>query len=145
MSNFSILLTCAYGLKVSIATISFFTIPCSIDFFNSMVTNANLWKETFKRSNFWDGILGHQVNKSLESFARCYSQFLLLAEFKKIILFSDFKNPYKKNLRNKKSRVNSWIAFCRTEKWGYKTRQKLESEKTQLYAKTPQLKNSISG
>jgi hypothetical protein len=30
----------------------------------------------------WDGILGHQVNKSLESFAPCYSQSLLLADFK---------------------------------------------------------------
>jgi hypothetical protein len=31
----------------------------------------------------WDGILGHQFNKRLESFAPCYSQSLLLADFKK--------------------------------------------------------------
>jgi hypothetical protein len=30
-----------------------------------------------------DGILGHQFNKRLESFAPCYSQSLLLADFKR--------------------------------------------------------------
>jgi hypothetical protein len=29
-----------------------------------------------------DGILGHQFNKRLESFAPCYSQSLLLSDFK---------------------------------------------------------------
>ncbi len=61
--------------------------------------------------------------------------------FKKTILFSGFKNP-----QNKKTRVYSWIAFCRTEKWGWKTRQKLK--KTGVYAQKPRLKmllkNSIS-
>jgi hypothetical protein len=42
------------------------------------------------------GILGHQFNKRLDSFALCYSQSLLLADLKKIIFFSGFKNPYKK-------------------------------------------------
>jgi hypothetical protein len=37
-----------------------------------------------------DGILGHQLNKRLESFAPCYSQ--SLAILKKTILFSGFKN-----------------------------------------------------
>jgi hypothetical protein len=36
-------------------------------------------------------ILGHKFDKRLESFAPCYSQSLLL-----VILFSGFKNPYKK-------------------------------------------------
>jgi hypothetical protein len=35
-----------------------------------------------------DGILGHQFDKRLESFAPCYSQSLLLADLKKAILFS---------------------------------------------------------
>ncbi len=60
---------------------------------------------------------------------------------KKTILYS---NPW-----NKITRVYSWIAFCRKEKWGQKTRQKLESEKTQVYARKRRLKrllkNSISG
>ncbi len=30
---------------------------------------------------YWDGILGHQFEKRLESFAPCYSQSLLLADF----------------------------------------------------------------
>ncbi len=45
-----------------------------------------------------DGILGHQFNKRLESFAPCYSQFLLLAK--------SVKSP-----RNKKTGVYSFIAF----------------------------------
>jgi hypothetical protein len=31
---------------------------------------------------FGDEILGHQINKRLESFAQCHSQFILLADFK---------------------------------------------------------------
>jgi hypothetical protein len=41
-------------------------------------------------------IFGYQFNKRLESFAPCYSQSLQLADFKETILFSGFKNPYKK-------------------------------------------------
>jgi hypothetical protein len=37
---------------------------------------------------------------------------------KKTILFSGFRNPYKKNQRNKKTRFYSWLAFCRPVKWG---------------------------
>ncbi len=40
-----------------------------------------------------------------------------------------------KNLRNEKTRVYSWIAFCRKEKWGQKIRQKLESEKISFMPK----------
>jgi hypothetical protein len=39
---------------------------------------------------------GHQSNKRLEAFASCHSQTHLLADLKKNILFSGFKNPYKK-------------------------------------------------
>ena len=35
----------------------------------------------FTLSLSWDGILRHQFNKILESFAPCYSQYLLLADF----------------------------------------------------------------
>ncbi len=37
---------------------------------------------------------------------------------KKTRLYSAFKNTYKKNQRNKKARVWSWIASCRKEKLG---------------------------
>ncbi len=65
---------------------------------------------------------------------------------KKTILLSGFNNPYK-NPQKKKTRKT----FCRTEKWGQKTkiRQELKSEKTRVYAQKPRLKmpfkNSISG
>ncbi len=45
--------------------------------------------------------------KGLESFAPCYSQSLLEADFKKSILFSGLKNSYKTIPRNKKTRVHS--------------------------------------
>jgi hypothetical protein len=48
-----------------------------------------------------DGILGHQFYKRFDSFAPCYSQFLLMADLKKHILFSGFRNPLKKP-RNRK-------------------------------------------
>ncbi len=40
----------------------------------------------------------------------------------------------------KKSWVYSYIVFCRKEKWRQKTRQKLVSEKTRVYAQKPWLK-----
>jgi hypothetical protein len=46
-----------------------------------------------------DEILGHQVNKRLESFDQCYLRLLLLAERKKTKLFSGFKNPGKKSAK----------------------------------------------
>jgi hypothetical protein len=67
---------------------------------------------------------------------------LLPADFyRKPYPYSVSKNP-NKNPRNKKSRVSSWIAFCRTEKGGEKTRQKLESEKARVYAQKPRLKTN---
>jgi hypothetical protein len=51
-----------------------------------------------------DGILGHQFNKRLESFASCYSESLLLADFKETILFPGFNNHYtKKSGKKRKS------------------------------------------
>ncbi len=50
-------------------------------------------------SQYWDGILGYQFNKRLESYALCYSVFhspFSWRILKKNILFSGFKNPYKK-------------------------------------------------
>jgi hypothetical protein len=44
-----------------------------------------------------------------------------------------------KNLRNKKTPVYSWIAFCSTEKRGQITRQKLKFENTQVYVQKPRL------
>ncbi len=83
----------------------------------------------------------------LESVAPCYSTVPSTGVFKEK-LYSGFKNTYK-NPRNKETRVYSWVTFCGKEKWGQKTRQKPESEKTQVYAQKPRLKmlfkNSISG
>ncbi len=46
------------------------------------------------RLNSWTSI-----QQSLQSFAPCYSQSLLLADLKKTVLFSGFKNPYKKSAK----------------------------------------------
>jgi hypothetical protein len=43
-----------------------------------------------------DGILGHQFDKRLESFAPCYSQFILLPDFKDNHSLLCFKNSFKK-------------------------------------------------
>jgi hypothetical protein len=67
-----------------------------------------------------------------------------------------YRKPYstlvlkfmRRNPRNKITRVYSSIAFSRTKKRWYKTKQKLKSEKVQVYAPKPFLnmpfKNSIS-
>ncbi len=63
---------------------------------------------------------------------------------KKPILFSGFKNPYKKTLETR----NKYFHFVEQNKRGQKTRQKLDPEKTPFYSQTPRLKvpfkNSIS-
>ncbi len=82
-----------------------------------------------------DGILGHQINKRHESFAPCYSQPLILADLKKTILYFGFNNPCQKNPRNKKTRVYSWITFCRTEE--------NENEKNENQTKTQVWEDSI--
>jgi hypothetical protein len=46
--------------------------------------------------SFRAGILGHQSNKRLESFAPCHSQSLLLADLKETVLFSGFQDPHTK-------------------------------------------------
>ncbi len=73
---------------------------------------------------FWDGILGHQFNKSLESFPPCNAQSLLLADLKENQTLFLFYNSLqkKKNPRNKKTRYHEWHFE--------ETREKLESEKT---------------
>jgi hypothetical protein len=66
-----------------------------------------------------DGILGHQINKRLESLLHAIRSafFCFWRILKKTILFSDFKKSLQKNPRNKKTRVSS---FCRTENKGRK-------------------------
>jgi hypothetical protein len=63
-----------------------------------------------------DEILLHQVNKQLESYDPCYSQLLLLAERKKTPLFSDFKNPCKKNKKRLKRKGSSLCLATLTNK-----------------------------
>ncbi len=58
------------------------------------------------RSGSRDGILGHQFNKRLKSLAPCYSQSLILADFKEnhtLLWFYSFKNPYKNSAKNPES------------------------------------------
>ncbi len=52
-----------------------------------------------------------------------------------LVLKTHIKNP-----QNKKTRVYSWISFCRREKRAKKTRQNLESEKSLVYTHKPGLK-----
>jgi hypothetical protein len=60
-----------------------------------------------KGSKYRDGILEHQFNKSLESFAPCYSRSLLLADFKENPTLLWFLKSLRKNPQNKKTRVCS--------------------------------------
>jgi hypothetical protein len=80
-------------------------------------------------------------DKRLESFDPCWSQSLLLADFKKTILYFGFKNIYKKSTKLE------YIHEQHIEERKNEVR-KLESEKTQVYAQKPRLKipfkNSIS-
>jgi hypothetical protein len=62
-----------------------------------------------------DRILGHQFNKRLESFAPCYSQSFILADFKENQLYSGLINPSKKSAKQENSSIFI-IAFCRMEK-----------------------------
>ncbi len=68
----------------------------------------------------------------------------------KIIIYSGFKNSYKKNPRNKKTGVYSWIAFCRTEKRGRKPDKSSSLRRLEFMSRTQKpwlkmaFKNSIS-
>ncbi len=97
-----------------------------------------------------DGIL--QFNKRLYSFAPCHSQSPQQADLKITILFSGFKNPYKKicETRKLKSWIQEYVTFCRTQKWWKKTGQKsnlrrLEFKPMQKPRLKMLFKNSILG
>jgi hypothetical protein len=68
--------------------------------------------------------------------------------FKKTILFSGFKNPYKKISETRKSESIQEQHFVAWKIEG-RIRKELESEKNRVYAEKPRLKmlikNSISG
>ncbi len=80
---------------------------------------ARICKRLRKRDGTWDGILGHQFDKRLESFVLCYSQFLLLAHSTETILYSGFK-IHTQYPRNKKTRLYSWITFLEQKNVGRK-------------------------
>ncbi len=70
----------------------------------------------------WDGFLGNEFDKKLESFAPCYSQSLLLAGLtENHTLYSGFITPYKKSLfmniilKNRKTRGENQT---KTRVWG---------------------------
>ncbi len=81
----------------------------------------------------------------------CYSQSLLLADFKENQTLLWISKSLQKNPRNKKSRVYSWISFCRNGKMRVETHTVLETawEDSSLCPETSTtvempLKNSIS-
>ncbi len=68
-------------------------------------------------------------------FSKSEMEFLdIKVDFKEKPLLSGFKDPHKKIRETRKLDPIYGIVFCRTEKWGSKTKQKLESEKTWVYA-----------
>jgi hypothetical protein len=91
-----------------------------------------------------DGILGHQFENILEIFCSAIHIPFYWWICQKNILYSGFKNTYKNNPRNKKTRVFSWIAFCRMEKFGWKTRQKSSLSRLEILALKMLFKNSVS-
>ncbi len=116
--------------------------PLTLSLILGKMTCGTRTQQPSKKSAFtaWDGILGHQFNKRLESFAPSYSQSLLQADFKE----NDTLIWY---LKSSQKICVTRIEFCRMEKQGKKTRQHLES-KARVYAQKPRLKmpskNSIS-
>ncbi len=55
--------------------------------------------------------LGINLTKGSSFFLHAIHSSIYWHILKKIVPLSDFKNPNKKNPRNKKTRVYSWIAF----------------------------------
>ncbi len=64
--------------------------------------------------------LGQKFDKRFGSFVPCYTQFFNWRNFKENQTPIWFFKCIQKNPRNKKTRVYSWIAFCRKEKLGYR-------------------------
>ncbi len=97
----------------------------------------------------WDGILGHKINKRFKSLFHAIHSPFYWQILKKTIVYSGFKNPYKNYPWNKKTRVYSWIAFCRTEKEGRKPDKNLSLRRIEFLPitsnKNAWFKNSISG
>ena len=62
-----------------------------------VICRAKYRRADYFNSTSGDGILGNQFNTRLESFAPCYSQSLLLANFKENHIL--LKNPYKKSIK----------------------------------------------
>jgi hypothetical protein len=73
-----------------------------------------------------DEILGHQFNKRLESFAPCYSQSLLLADFKETHTLLWFEKPY----NNKSAKRENSSLFMNSILWNGKMR--IENKKKTL-------------
>ncbi len=86
-----------------------------------------------------DGILGHQFNKSLESFAPCYSRSLLLADFKEIRTL--LKNPCQKNRKTRK--LESIRDLCFVEQKNDSRKNKYSSPSILEFMPTTSTKNVI--
>ena len=113
----------------------------SIQSFHEILT-----KSTVIDSVHWDVILGHQFDKRLESFASCYSQSLLLTDFRENHTLLWFSETIQKIHETRQLESIHQQHIVDRKMWA-ETRQKLVSEKTQAYAlksllKMP-FKNSI--
>jgi hypothetical protein len=65
-----------------------------------------LREDIYKRCNCPDGILGHQFNKRLESFAPCSSKSLLLTDFKENYTLLQI-SKFLQKIQKKETRVYS--------------------------------------
>ncbi len=85
------------------------------------------WQQFLWSKENWGGILGREFNKKLESSAPCCSGWF---EENQTLLW--FLKNITKNQQNKKTRVCSWTAFCRTEKWGLKPEKRVYAQKSRI-------------
>jgi hypothetical protein len=109
--------------------------------------SMKFWLKEPGLTAYWDGILGHQFDNRLESFASCYSQSLLLTDFRENHTLLWSSKTIQKIQETRQLESIHQLHFVEWKMWA-ETRQKLVSEKTQAYAPKPLLKmpfkNSIS-
>ncbi len=119
-----------------------------------LLTNCNPWrnrdiKVIANGCLSWDGILGHQFKKRLESFAPCYSNSPFYWRIlRKTILFSGFQNPYKKICKTRKLESVLEKHFVERKNVGRKQDKTRVWDDFSLCPKTSTkntIKNSISG
>ncbi len=106
-----------------------------------------LWVPCLLRWNSWTINFTKGSSLLLCAMRTTQSLKLYLQIFKKTILFSGFKNPYKKSAKQEDSSL-FMNSILKNEEMRAENQTKIESEKTSVYAQKPRLnilsKNSIS-